>query len=183
VSTEILRPSANGSTIENTPSGEASNYACVDEASPDGDTTYVFSLAQTGGGGKKDTYTLTDSAIGTGTINSVTVFALCCHTPNATGSIKLVVRVNGVDYDNGSWIDVPTSVYTDYSYAWTVSPDTSAPWTWSEINALEAGLIAASATGTRRLRCTQVFIVVDYTEAAGSSQPSRSAHQFRLRRN
>ena len=73
MATETLRPNANGSTndLYQDP-GTGSNYDKVDEETPDGNSTYVYQEEESEGP-DKDLYQLQDSAVGAGTIVSVTV--------------------------------------------------------------------------------------------------------------
>ena len=158
-----LRPNAVGTTTENDPfpNGGEDNYEDVDDVTPDEDTTYVTAPQNSS---SLDTYGVPDSGLVTGTINSVTVYARVKKTNAASGlNARAAVRVGGADY-YGSSISLGTS-YALESKEWTVSPDTSAAWTWAEIDAMEIGieLFSLPEAFNNYGRCTQVYAVVNYT--------------------
>lgn len=72
-STETLRPNVAGDETNLTPDGETNNWECIDEASPDDDTTDVKTYNATY---LRDLYDLPASS-GVGTINKITVYVRC----------------------------------------------------------------------------------------------------------
>jgi hypothetical protein len=152
-----LRPNGNGNQFQLTryPNTGEANWQNVDEVTSDENATYNL---RTGGWGN-DLYSMTDFA-GTGTINSVTAWmrARSTATPSAANA-RQRIRTGGTNY-TGTLFSTTTS-YADYSYTWNLNPRTSAAWTWTDINALQAGVtIGQNASETR---ATQVWVVVDYT--------------------
>ena len=69
---EILRPQKTGSYTQCYRYGDSNNYKCVDEATPDDSSTYIYSKY---GDTRMDTYEVNKHSEGTGYINSVTVHA------------------------------------------------------------------------------------------------------------
>lgn len=158
MSTETLRPNAAGTITELTPSGGA-NYSCVDEAVANDDTDYVRNNS-TSETYLKDTYNIPNSSIGTGTINSVTVYCRS-RKEGSTSYAYPVIRTHDTYY-YGSALTLTTS-YQDHSKEWTTNPNTGLAWTWDEINALEIGVYLVKIASSYKPRCTQVYVVIDYT--------------------
>jgi hypothetical protein len=158
-----LRPNAIGDKSQCTPVNDTPNYKCVDEESSDDDGTYVKSITEYN---HEDLYNLLDDQIPVGsTINSVRVYALC-RSENVTypAYANTKIKTNGSEH-NGT-IHLPPTTYTLYDTLYTQNPITESAWTIEEINALQIGVVLASNyyLTYRNGRCTQVYVVVDYTE-------------------
>jgi len=157
--TVTLRPNDVGDETKLTPypgTGE-DNWEDVDdtETGGDGDTTYV---ENTTGSSKIDLYNLSDvtSVSGKGKINSVTVY-IRCKESGKNGWAYTQIKTNGTAYAGTE--ETLTTSYATYNTAYTTNPQSGNEWTWEEINALQAGV------DPRKGRCTQVWVVVDYTPA------------------
>jgi predicted CxxxxCH...CXXCH cytochrome family protein len=145
-----LEPNGPG-TVSWTYTGAASNYYNV--VTDDGDTSYARTT--TAGAYHFNTLDDIDSSI-TGTINSVTVYAVC-RGEAANNKIRLALRIGGTNYDGATEHTLQTT-YATYSQTWTTNPAGGA-WTWTTINGMEAGVKStAIATATR---CTQIYVAVD----------------------
>lgn len=127
-------PNANGTTNQFAANGAASNYLCVNEASEDGDATYVSSATV----GQIDEYTKTATPTNTGTIFGVQLCAVA--RKDAAGT-----RHN----QNFILSDVSTTLGADnplaLSYAWYLDiieqdPNTSAAWTKTGLDAAQIGV-------------------------------------------
>lgn len=151
---EVLRPSGDGNIKELTDHGCSNNdWQCVDEVVPDDDGEYVRS---TNNSTKKDTYQMQNHAVGSGTIDSVVVSINARKSANGQ-TIRTVVRTNG-SYYYGTTINLDSySSYTVFSKNYTTNPNTSSAWTWTQIDAAEAG-VEIYESG----RCTQVWMTVYY---------------------
>jgi hypothetical protein len=154
MSTLYLRPNAAGdeaalSCYPNT--GEA-NWQDVDEASPDEDATYVFSPAAED---HRDLYNLEDTSQ-TGTINWIKVWVRC----SGEGSAYTAIKTGGTAYEGSA--NALTGSYANYSTQYTTNPQTGSAWTWTQLNALQAGVRLVGAEKAPA-KCTQVYIEVDYT--------------------
>ena len=130
---QSILPSGAGNTTQMTPSA-GSNYACVDEAAPNGDTDYVSETTA----GEKDTYAFGNLTSTSGTIKGVQVLINARKDDAGSRSIAPVYRPVSTDYDG-------TTVSVSDSYAYLreiteVSPATSAAWTIAEINGAEFGV-------------------------------------------
>ena len=130
---ETLFPTGAGTNTTWTPTGAASNFDCVDDTTPDDDTTYVSTAVS----GNKDTYAmgnLTSSAV---TILGTQYNLLARKTDVSAADIKSVVRTNSTNFSSSA--QTPTTSYTYITDIRQVNPDTSAAWTGTEINASEWG--------------------------------------------
>jgi len=153
-----LRPVGAGTTTQlsvNT----GTNWAAVDEEDNDADTTYVYRLNDSTA--QLDTYIL-NNPNGSGTITGVTVYCRVKALGTST-SARMAVRTHSTNYYGSS--ETPATNYILYSKAWATNPNTSAAWTWDEVNAMEIG-IEMTPTATWDVRCTQVWAVVTYTGAS-----------------
>ncbi len=169
MSTETLRPNAAGDECNvDSQTGAAcpDHYQNVDEAVQDGGTTKIDN--KNADAWQRDLYNLDDSGIGTGTINSVKVYAVTSHgaaTPNQDYA-KIAIK-SGTTVAEGTAFQDATQSYTSHDFTWTEDPDTSSAWTWAAIDALQAGIALKSTRSgeTTASRCTQVYVEVDYTPA------------------
>lgn len=165
--TETRRPDAVGDETNLIPNTGA-NYAAVDEATSDDDTTYVISDAKSDIF-QTDLYNLPDVTVLTnrGNINSVTVYIHARAGGNIlqTGAYTWI-KTNAATY---SGTEQPlTNTYTTYSTIYPTNPQSGSEWTWLEINNLQAGVglrRSASTGGNKESRCTQIWVIVDYTPA------------------
>lgn len=159
-------PSVDGDETNLTPKAGA-NWASVAEDPSDDDASYVMTTNVTY---LTDLYNLADTTVsGKGKINSVTVYinARAKQTPTQASAYTRI-KTNGVA-SNGTEVTLTTS-YATYSTAYTTNPQSGNEWTWAEINALQAGVglresKTEGALANRWSRCTQVWVVVDYTAA------------------
>lgn len=149
-------------------SGALVGYTKVDEASSDGDSTYLQNSNSTNPVLFDYNYNQTKPA---GTI-TVTVKVTAKKTDSgSTRKIKGVLKLGGVNYESNT-VDLGTS-YSTYSFAWTSNPATGLPWAWNEIKSsgvgsLEAfGVMADSAYTSKYPRITQVYLDVSITVPTG----------------
>ncbi|GAH46570.1 unnamed protein product, partial [marine sediment metagenome] len=142
----------------------------VDEATPDDSTTYVrhnltsFAI---------DTYALPAGG-GVGDIDKVTVYARCYGISGNYNYAKTVIRTHSTLYEGTEHNLI--SGWEDLSTEYQLNPNTSQPWTWAEIGALEAGVaLKSSSSGEFFAICTQVYVEVSYhTETPKSSSDTGS---------
>lgn len=166
MATETLRPNAAGDVTDLDPSA-APNWECVNEAVANGDVDYVEN--QNLNTTERDLYNLPASAIPVGsTINSVTVFwtakKLAVPAARAASGYSLI-KTEGVEKFGA--MAALTNLYVERNTAYLVNPVTGLAWTLAELNALQIGVYLANnyvddlhwAYG----RCTQVYVVIDYT--------------------
>jgi PKD repeat protein len=151
--TLVLRPMDNGSITELGKSGASYNWQCVDEGTADGDTTRVYTSYISF---KTDVYNLSNHTKESGTINFVNVFF---RVEDGTDARATIV-VNNTEY-HGDTIS-PPALYTTYNHSWSTNPNTSAAWTWDDIDCLEAG-VSLKGGKLNVCKCTQVYVEVNYT--------------------
>jgi hypothetical protein len=111
---------------DGTPSSGSDNFAMVDDAAPDGDTTYLGS-----GSGNVDRFGF--DPIGTGQVHAVVMNIVCRETDANPFSVTLHANGDGAAQAIGS------TSYVMRSEIFEVNPDTSNPWTPSEVNSGEFG--------------------------------------------
>ena len=165
MATETLRPNAAGDE-ENIPlstSGAGNHWADVDEAVKDDDTTRVYNTTTTW---QRDLYNLPAHSVGSGTINSITVYGYFRRsTSQDQTSGKIAIKTGGTAYEGTAFDFALPDIYVIKSETWNTNPNTSAAWTWDEIDALQIGIVlrrSHSASGSS-CSCTQLWIEVDYT--------------------
>ena len=128
---ETILPSGAGNSTQLTASA-GSNYQCVDDV-PQNTSDYNGSASP----GQFDTYAMGNLSTAAGTVYGINVFGYCAKSDAGAKSGALVVRSGGTDYEQATF-----ALGTSYAYANKVletDPATSAAWTISNVNALEAG--------------------------------------------
>ena len=155
--TETLRPTAAGNVTGLTPSA-GSNWDCVNDTTPDGDSTYVYSNTV-----KYDLYNIQDLPWDYGVIDSVTVTAHC-RADSASCNAYMRIYTHSTLYEGA--MKVLTGVYGNYSHVWAVNPYTGLAWTIDEINSLQIGIQVEPAP-TMSGRCTQIYADVVITPTWG----------------
>jgi len=175
---ETLRPNAAGdeeNIDEVIGDGVGTHYTVVDEETPDGDATRVLTDNATY---LRDLYNIADHSVGSGTINHITVYANCkaALAPDQA-SLKIAFKsgtgTGAPDTVSESSELTLTTEYTDYSNQWSTNPATSSAWTWDEIDKLQAGISLRRCKATfAHSRCTQVYVVVDYTTDGATPKTS-----------
>jgi len=127
------KPNAAGDVTQMAPSA-GSNYACVDDIPPNGDTDYVD-----GDVNEYDLYGLVDSTIPSeSVIRMVCVVANARDTVAAGGAVALGLKTGGTEYWSS---DIPllTTYLTIRGTVYETNPSTGLPWTISELSSLQAG--------------------------------------------
>jgi hypothetical protein len=142
-STLILRPNADDS-VALTPTPSGNHYACVDEASEDtGD--YLYEQASTTANETKDVnatdrFGLPDHSSESGVISKVRVKARASYNLVVgtfyAAQIKLGLYISATEY----FATAQNLTGSDATYynEWTTNPNTSAAFTWSDIDNLKA---------------------------------------------
>jgi FlaG/FlaF family flagellin (archaellin) len=165
-------PTPNPQTIELRPNGVGTstdldnnswwddNWECVDDISSDGDSTYVYKSGSSTSW-ETDTYDIEDSGLTSGTINSVTVYAVC-RDATGDGQARIAIQTNGQDFQEAT-TSLTSGSWQTIFYMWNNNPDTGTTWTWSQIDALEAGVGLQESGYGYDMRCTQVWVEVNYT--------------------
>lgn len=177
MATTTLRPAGAGNSTQLTATGAGTNHGCVNESSSDGDTTYV--VTSIGNGTQTDLYTIKEDANSIGvsdTINSITVYLIARAT--ATGRLIIANRVITIRENSVTTYDASvalTTSYATYSKTWNTKPSNGTSWTKTDIDNLEIGvrLVINNNGGSAAARCTQVYVIVDYTPSGGGGSVSQ----------
>jgi len=152
-----LRPNGDNAysqQLSPTPSG--THYTCIDEVTED--TSNYVQVVNTVSA-LVDSYNIQDHTSQSGTISGVVVKAQMSEV--SAGSAYLGIRVNSTDY-YGSLHTLTTSDAL-YSDSWANNPNTSAAWSWSDIDAL-IGLLKMNVPGSKdSATCYQYWIEVTFT--------------------
>lgn len=153
----ILRPNGDN-TVALTPSSGSNNYAMVDESSADDDSSYVYTSS-----GGKDKYDLPNHSSESGTISNVRVSWRSKNQSALLANVAADIIVGGSEYLGTN--QNQSSSYANYYYDWANNPKTSSAWSWSDIDALIAGVYVTALLG--EVRVTQVYITVTFTSTTG----------------
>lgn len=154
---DTLHPTGTGTTAQLATNGCTSNWECVDDITADGDNTYVKSSGVSYG---TDTYQTGDPSDTSCTITSVAVYIRARRFVKDAYA-KVILRTHSMDYTGSE--ETLTNSFVEYSKQWTTNPNTGVAWTWSEIQAMEIGVSLRSTKSTHPARCTQVWVVVEYS--------------------
>ena len=176
----IFRPNAMGTYAElgwsasGCPNVPMEHWKCLDEEVPDGFTTQIASdqlekNCPTNTMGRETFRFPPHTADMTGVITKVSIVACMCKTGLYEGEAWLVLVTGGNTYE------YPTTNLPASSVGWetfrkdlTVNPATGEPWTWDEIDNIEAGVkLQCKCVGTEpylRQHCTQLYLEVFYEE-------------------
>jgi len=157
---EILRPNANGDYAGWDFVGDSTHYLCIDDITPDGDTTYI----RTSSVGKMSSFLFPISGV-SGAVNSVTVKSTIRQEKTVApwATLQLFYTAPGkVNYFNEDIITL-TDSYVEYVRVYTTNPATGLAWTIDELNTMQWGFNTLADAG-RYPRDTQIYIEVDCTE-------------------
>jgi len=133
VRVQTLTPSAAGSSTQWAPTGSASNWDNVNEL-PVSTTDYNSSATS----GQRDLYALTDLLAGTAQVLGVQNNVVARKTDAGARSVRTVSK-SGATVATGTAVTLGAAD-TTVSTLRTTDPATSAAWTVSGVNALEAGV-------------------------------------------
>jgi hypothetical protein len=152
----VLRPNGDGTYTD-----WFGSYTEWDEwPTRDLDATKVFANATTGNN-KRETSTLQDHTTETWPIEKVRL-NIVARNPIHTSNERLepILVIGGNTYSWPSFI--PSRNYRTYSFDWLTNPATGLPWTWSDVDTLEAGVrsVQRGSTWTGELRVTQLYVTV-----------------------
>jgi hypothetical protein len=125
-------PDGAGTYSQFAPSAGA-NYTNVDDAAPDGDTTYNSEITP----GEKDSYNFAALGIG-GVVKGVQTNLVVRSNGSGSEVVQPMFCIGGVDYF-GTSFGIGTS-YLDKMQVFELSPATGLAWTVAEIDAAESGI-------------------------------------------
>lgn len=134
---ELLKPTADGANKQFTPDTGTDNFARIDEAFEDGDTSYVSSNTVT----DTDTYTFGDLSTDFATIKAIQVNIVARKDDIGSRLIASAIKSGSTTYDHG--IENPFGLgdsYSQQSDVWDTDPNGNIPWTSTTVNAMEVGV-------------------------------------------
>jgi len=111
----------------------------------------------------RDLYALPASS-GSGTINSIKVYIRVGGINSV--DYEILIKTHSTIYSHA--VDNVTVGWETHSHTWSTNPNTSAAWTWAEIDALQIGVGLFNGQAAP-VSCTQIYVEVDYD---GSSAPT-----------
>lgn len=103
-----------------------------------------------------DTYTLPNPSR-LGSITNVRIYIRCQGWPNDC-YFKTVIY-NGSSLQYGTECSGGTG-WTDYYTDYAVNPWTSQPWTWDQLDSLQAGVALNAGPSSTYAECSEVWVVV-----------------------
>lgn len=130
---ETVYPNGDGAHSDWTPNSGSTHWTQVDEAPPDGDTTYNGS----GTLNAIDTYTMQDLSVIAGAIFGVQVTQHVRKADAALRQVKPVIRRSATDYLGA--IETLSTSYVARAQLFETDPSTAAAWTVAGVNAAEFG--------------------------------------------
>jgi hypothetical protein len=133
-----LLPTGAGTTTQFTPDTGV-NYARVNEATPDGDTSYVADANI----GDIDTYAMADLPVNITAVKSMAVCHFARKNDTNSRSIAAQLRSGGTNYSHATPVSLNSGYLYDFSN-WGLNPNTGVAWTVADINAIESGQKVAS---------------------------------------
>ena len=134
---EGLFPTAEGATINFTPSTGTNNAALVDENPKNDDTDYNSS---TDTASNKDLFAAGNLSTITGTIYGVQITAQARSTNGFPVGLQCIVAEGTPTQGTGNVIEVSTdSKYLSVQHLFEDNPDTAAAWVVAEVNGMEIG--------------------------------------------
>jgi len=167
----IFRPEDGGefAQLGQIPSS-GSHYDKVDDTTPDDDSTYLWWNTSSS---QKDMFVMENHTTQAGVINHMTLFVRwkayrSISAGGLVGYMKPLVNTYNTEYEGTQFNDYQWGGYKVDSYKWENNPSTSNPWTWTEIDNLQAGCKIRTNSGeksTEGVRVTQIYIVVNSNEA------------------
>lgn len=128
---------------------------------PDDDATYVST--ESSRYWERDLYQLSGytGIGGEETISNVTVYFRYAAGGNYDVRAMAALKTNGQVYEGPTLTHTGTSWVTE-SWSSSLNPATDNPWTWEEINNLQAGITIRGNGRTQPALCTQVYVLVNY---------------------
>jgi len=151
--TTQLNPSANGDTNEWSTNGGAA-WTCVD---PDGAGTYIYTSTDE----EYDLFQIDDNTLNFGTVNSIKIKGYVHDQANGPQyNFRFLLKINGTVYESTD-LQTPAGLGWEwFDYTWTINPDSSASFTWDDIDDLQIGIrLKESAVA---VRCSELYAEVNY---------------------
>jgi len=157
--TLMLRPDGDSAPPFNkwigTPTNTSGDW---NDVTPDGDTSYFYTTSD----GVFQSSTLENHTAESWSISRVKV-TVVAKGSSSKCSLTPIVVIGGSPY-NGTIHDL-TTTYQTYTSEWGINPSTCpcGPceyWTWTDIDALEAGVYSLTVPDGEEIRVTQIYVEV-----------------------
>lgn len=132
------RPSANGAHSEWSPNSGTDQFAPIDEAEQDSDTTYL-STSVAGDRSMTEHSNLDTSVV----VKGLQVGTWARNTAAGTSSIAMGTRQSGTDYFDATAVAVTSTSYAFKAHMLEDNPATATDWTDTEVNAAQFGFQSA----------------------------------------
>lgn len=169
MTTTIVRPVSDTFTLNLKLSGAATATGCIQEASPDNDSTYVW---HDDGGGTKRGWGLMGSP-GLTTETGITV-DLWVRGRSETGGTAGRLGVGCAAASEHTTWQLSNTTYQDFEDANVPEPG-DGTWSVAEANAMAWDVSTSpndgSSPSVEIIRCTQLWFEVNYTVASGKAAP------------
>lgn len=167
--TEILRPNGVGYNSGLYPQGDSPGWKCIDEASPDDETTYLWSTSGT----STDGYALGNTALTTETIDSIDVNYRGYKTNFIGSNIHFWAGIRrGGSNTNGTPRN--STSYTNYVETAITRPG-GGSWEVGDLDGLEVvvyGEFDTDSIDDETVHVTQAYVTVNYTAAEPTPTPT-----------
>lgn len=176
--TEQLAPDGAGTATALILVGAATNWQA--NLTNDGDTSYVVQIAA---GNNYDLYSITNTGVGAGTIEKVSVTNVAKNTAGGAGNGHVATELRTYATNYAGTITELTNAYTAYTTDYATNPNTGNAWTWTEVDALEAGTYLDCDGGGSQSRTTQTYVTVYYHVLDGqtlSTVLAAGKHDFKV---
>lgn len=130
---DVILPNGAGDSTDWTPN-TGTNWEAVDDATSDGDTTYV----ETTTSGHVDLYAMQNLPTTPARIWAIQAAVAAKKTDAGARAIQPAIKTGGTQYNGTSQSLSNSELY--YLHQWGVNPDTTAEWTKAQVDALQAGV-------------------------------------------
>ena len=160
IETSTFRPNADGTYTEC-----SGDYTDIDEVVLDTNDV-IYGLP----GVKTSTFEIPNHTTQTGKIEYIEVFAWSRSTSNVPTQ-KIDAYIGSTLYQ-GTETNLTTS-WVLYSKKWYTNPNTSARWTWTDIDNLEVGVTISEATSQGE--CAQIYVEVVHSTDGDNYQSADEA--------
>jgi hypothetical protein len=81
--------------------------------------------------------------------------------PGSTSQINAIVKTHGSEYPHPTPVTPQTTTYASYFFEWLLNPNTTATWTWDEIDAIEFGCKIYREDGEENDQIDRVTMLID----------------------
>jgi hypothetical protein len=134
----LIMPASDGDFTQWTPSTGSAHFSLVNEVPPDGDSTYVWTIAPSSGPYPIDCYHFQPVLL-TRTIIAIQVNVIARKSDTGNRALSAITRfggANNIANPSGRYVN---ETYIDYRSCYDVNPLTTNPWTPTDVNNTQWG--------------------------------------------